>query len=110
MTLGDLYNKIESWPENTMNFRILDIFCWRGSYYDAAAEISTEPTQKQFNLDMIDEALKNIHCGWKGGEFEFDLYTPVHFESDYGTWTDGKYLQGFLIRNGQEPIVQHIFG
>lgn len=110
MTIGDLYRKIESWPEDTMNFRIIDVFSWRGIYAEAAAEISTERTLKQDNLNMLDEAIKFTHEGWKGGEFEYDFSTEIHFECDYGSYSNGRYLNGFLLRNANEYVVQYIFG
>lgn len=110
MTIGDLYRKIESWPEDTMNFRIIDVFSWRGIYAEAAAEISTDRTLKQDNLNMLDEAIKFTHEGWKGGEFEYDFSTEIHFECDYGSYSNGRYLNGFLLRNANEYVVQYIFG
>ena len=110
MTIGDLYRKIESWPEDTMNFRIIDVFSWRGIYAEAAAEISTERTSKQDNLNMLDEAIKVPHEGWKGGEFEYDFCTEIHFECDYGSYSNGQYLNRFLLSNANEYIIQYIFG
>ena len=110
MTIGDLYRKIESWPEDTMNFRIIEVFSWRGIYAEAAAEISTERTLKQYNLDILNEAIKVTHEGWKGGEFEYDFCTEIHFECDYGSYSNGQYLNNFLLRNANEYIVQYIFG
>lgn len=110
MTIGELYHKIESWPEDTMNFRIIEIFSWRGIYAEAAAEISTECTSKQDNLNMLDEAIKVTHEGWKGGEFKYDFCTEIHFECDPGSYSNGQYLNRFLLRNANEYIVQYIFG
>lgn len=109
MTIGELYNKIENWPEDMMNFRIIEVFSWRGIYAEAAAEISTECTSKQDNLKMLNDAIKVTHEGWKGGEFEYDFCTKIHFECDYGSYSDGRYLIGFLARN-HSPIIEHIFG
>ena len=50
MTIGELFDKINSWPEDTMNLRIIDVFSWRGVYAEAAAEISTETTLKHIIL------------------------------------------------------------
>ena len=110
MTIGDLYSKIESWPEDTMNFRIIEVFSWRGIYAEAAAEISTERTLKQHNLDILNEAIKVAHEGWKGGLFEYDFCTEIHFECDHGSYSNGRYLNGFLLRNANEYVVQYIFG
>lgn len=110
MTIGELYNKIKNWSEDTMNFRIIEVFSWRGIYAEAAAEISTERTLKQDNLNMLEEAIKFTHEGWKGGEFEYDFNTEIHFECDYGSYTNGQYLNGFLLRNANEYVVQYIFG
>jgi hypothetical protein len=69
----------------------------------------SETTLKAYNLDMLREAINSSHCGWKGGSFEYDFDTNIHFECDYGSWTGGKYLENFLQRNGEEPVVKHIF-
>ena len=109
MTIGELFDKINAWPEDTMNFRIIAVFSWRGVYAEAAAEISTETTLKAYNLDMLREAINISHCGWKGGSFEYDFDTNIHFECDYGSWTGGKYLKNFLQRNWEEPVIKYIF-
>ena len=109
MTIGELFDKINSWPEDTMNFRIIDVFSWRGVYAEAAAEISTETTLKAHNIVMLRNAISSSHCGWKGGTFEYDFNTNIHFECDPGSWTDGKYIKNFLKKNSEEPVVKYIF-
>ena len=46
----------------------------------------------------------------RGGTFEYDFNTNIHFECDPVSWTDGNYIKNFIKRNKEEPVVQYIFG
>lgn len=91
MTLAQLKDRIMSWPENTMNFRITDVFSWRGSYIEPACSISTELTSKADNLKMIDKLLSNTFMGWKGGKYTYHQWDDVNFEDADSSWSDGQY-------------------
>lgn len=110
MTLGEFYDKIESWPSDTMNFRIESVFSWRGIYAEPCCEISIWETSKQYNLDMLRRLVNEVFIGWKGGEFTYTFDDTIHFECEEGAYTpDNGYLIGFIARNQNEEV-KHIFG
>ena len=110
MTLKELYDKIESYPSDTMNFCIEDVFAWRGSYVEPCCSLSVKKTNKQDNLDKLNDLVKFEFSGWKGGYFEYDWDSTINFESDYGTYTDGGYLKYFINEHKETPEFKHIFG
>lgn len=109
MTIEELYNKIESWQEDTMNFKITDVFSWRGSYDEPACSIQCMQATKEENLEMLNRLTSEPFLGWKGGEYEYTPYHEIHFELDTSESSNGQYLIRFLLNNTHEPIVQHIF-
>lgn len=110
MTLKELYDKIKSYPSDTMNFCIEDVFSWRGIYAEPCCSLSVEKTNKQDNLNKLSDLVKFEFSGWKGGYFEYDWDSTIHFESDYGEYTDGRYLNGFINKYKENPEFKHIFG
>lgn len=110
MTLKELYNKIESYPSDTMNFCIEDVFAWRGSYYEPCCSLSVEKTDKQDNLDKLNNLVKFEFMGWKGGYFEYDWDSTIHFESDPGEYTGDRYLKNFINKYREYPEFKYIFG
>ena len=109
MTIGDLYFKIRLWKEDIMNFKITDVFSWRGIYAEPACSIECIPSTKEENLKMLDRLTSEVFEGWKGGEYEYDFSDELHFEERDGAWSDGQYLIDFLLENSNKPIVKHIF-
>ena len=109
MTIQKLYDKIASWPENTMNFAITDVFSWRGVYAEPACSIECSLTSKEHNLNMLARLVNETFYGWKGGEYEYSILDDIHFENAEGSWSDGQYLINFLCNYANEPIIQHIF-
>ena len=109
MTLGGLKYKIESWPNETMQFCLEDVFSWRGVYAEPAFELSTREVSKSENLEMINRCLCEEFMGWKGGEFTYHEYDDVHFECGHGSWSDGKYINNFLMNNAHNEAVRYIF-
>jgi hypothetical protein len=108
MTLQELREKIESLGE-TMNFRITDVFSWRGSYRLPACSISAELTTKEENLAMIERLLSETFTGYKGGEYEYSDCDDINFEPGYWAWTDGRYLIQFILDNANNEDVRKIF-
>lgn len=109
MTLGEFYDKINSWPSDIMNFRIENVFSWRGIYAEPCCEISINATTKQENLDMLMKLANSVFIGWKGGEFTYTFDNNIHFECDESSYTPNNgYLNGFIQRNQTEEI-KHIF-
>lgn len=109
ITLGEFYDKIESYPQDTMDFRITDVFSWRGVYAEPCCSLSTERTTKQENLDMLRRLTNEVFCGWKGGEYTYTFDDLIHFEYDEGEYSAGKYLMSFIKRNENSEIINHIF-
>ena len=110
MTLKELYDKIESYPSDTMNFCIEDVFAWRGSYVEPCCSLSVKKTNKQDNLDKLNDLVKFEFIGWKGGYFKYDWDDTIHFEYDYGEYTDGRYLEDFINEYKETQEFKHIFG
>lgn len=108
MTIKQLYDNIESYPNDNMDFCIENVFAWRGIYQEAACEISTRNVSKQYNLEQLKKLTSETFFGWKGGEFTYSEYTPIHFEYDYGSYTNGNYILCFLTNNDNDAI-KHIF-
>ena len=109
MTIEELYNKINSWPEDTMDFCITNVFSWRGVYAEPACSLSIGNTTKQENLDMLHSLISEVFTGWKGGTYTYNFDDEMHFECSEGSYSDGEYLIRFLARN-HSPIIEYIFG
>jgi len=110
MTLGDLYDRILSYPEDTMNFCIEDVFSWRGSYDEPCCEISTRTVPKDHNLDMLNKLITESFVGWKGGSYTYIMDDTIHFESDEGSYSNEYYIKQFITNNYNTPEVKHLFG
>lgn len=109
MTIKELYDKIESWPEDIMNFCITDVFSWRGVYAEPACSLSCIQTLKQDNLHMLNRLINEIFNGWKGGKYKYYSTDTLNFECEKSSYSDGKYIMNFLAKN-HSPIIEHIFG
>ena len=110
MTLKELYDKIESYPSDTMNFCIEDVFAWRGSYEEPCCSLSVKKTNKQDNLDKLNDLAKFEFRGWKGGYFKYGWDSTINFESAYREYTDGRYLEYFINEYKETQEFKHIFG
>lgn len=110
MTLKELYDKIESYPSDTMKFCIEDVFAWRGIYAEPGCSLSVENTNKQDNLDKLSNLVKFEFSGYKGGCYKYDWDSTIHFEDGYEEYTAGRYLNGFINKYKENPEVKHIFG
>ena len=110
MTLGDLYNRILSYPEDAMNFCIEDVFSWRGSYYEPCCSLSTRNVSKDHNLDMLNKLITESFVGWKGGTYTYTMDDTIHFETSEGSYSNKYYIKGFITNNHNTPEVKHIFG
>ena len=108
MTIQHLKEKIESLG-NTMNFCIEDVFSWRGAYAEPACCISSHNTTKAHNLEMLNRLTTETFYGWKGGEYTYNTYYDIHFESEWSSWTDGTFLNRFLLDNADNDDVRYIF-
>lgn len=109
MTIKELYDKIESWPEDTMDFCITDVFSWRGVYAEPACSLACMSVSKQENLDMLNKLTSETFDGWKGGEYTYCSADTINFECGEGSYSGGEYIIRFLAKN-HSPVIEHIFG
>lgn len=112
MTLGDLIQALEAADPNRLcplGFR--NPHSYRG-YYD---ELAFEPRRDVLVSDMLSDARSAVgatYCGWKGGEYKMDLFTPVWLAvgGECGE-AIGPILLAFIL--GEDPlryIVETRFG
>lgn len=109
MTIKELRNRIESWHSDEMDFRIEDVFSWRGSYAEPCCSLSNKHTTKEDNLEQLECLTKFSFYGYKGGDFKYTEDMILHFEEDYSAYSSGEYLIKFICAN-PSPIIEHIFG
>jgi hypothetical protein len=103
MELGKLKNHFEQMESGkALDYKLSKPFSWRGVYAECAFEILKESSTKEENLEQIEKALTEEFHGYKGGEFRYDLDTEVHFESSYGSWSDGGYSRSIIEEIKQE--------
>lgn len=108
MTVKEFYNKIETYKENEMNFKIEEVFSWRGIYSEPCVSLSTNKSTKEENLNMLNRLCTETFEGWKGGEYEYSWCDTIHFEAGEGSYSEGDYILKFIIRNTNDEI-KHIF-
>lgn len=68
-------------------FFLVDVFSWRGSYNEVAFKPSLVGSKEE-SLLMIGRALIEKFDGYKGGVYEYNLYTTVHFECEHSCCND----------------------
>lgn len=99
MTLKEFETHIESFPPDTLLARgISQPFSWRGIYDEVAFCITDSPMFASEMLRRIRLAYTGLFVGWKGGDYRYHDYTPVHFEEDQGEYTDGGYAADYILR------------
>ena len=74
---------LKEYFEKTENpkFYLVDVFSWRG-VYDEVAFVPSKDGSKEESLKQIDRALTETFDGWKGGEYSYNVYTEIHFETE----------------------------
>ena len=103
MTLKEFKTHIESFPSGTeFNFGISKPFSWRGIYADVAFEMLEEPMTREEILANIELAYTETFRGYKGGVYEYDDHTDIHFEYNYGSWSDGDYVSRWIAKIEQK--------
>lgn len=99
MLLKDFKDYIENLdPNKKFNYGISEPFSWRGSYSEVAFEILGQPMTREEILNNIQKAYTEEFYGYKGGEYTYNDYTEVHFESDSGSYTDGGYCANWISK------------
>lgn len=109
MTLRNFKEKIETYPSDTMNFCIEDVFSWRGIYAEPCCSLSTRCVTKEHNLKKLNRLLSETFRGLQGGQYRYDMFHTIHFENEYDEWTNGDYIVKFIVHNLNDEI-KHIFG
>ncbi len=105
MTLGELKQYFESFPENaSFTYKLSEPFSWRGVYAEVAFDITNQPSTKEENLEKIEQALTKEFYGYKGGEYRYNEDTDIHFEESSSRWTDGEYALD-LLKEAKEEYV-----
>ncbi len=82
----------------TFDFGISEPFSWRGSYAEVAFQMLEQPMTREEILANIEMAYTETFNGYKGGHYKYGDNTEVHFESDYGSWTDGGYCANWIAK------------
>jgi hypothetical protein len=104
MDLKELQDYFKGFDENhAFDFGLSQPFSWRGSYDEVAFEVIDNPHTREEILSNIQMAYDKTYTGYKGGEFEYYDYTPVHFERDSSAYTDGGYAREWIQKIVQEP-------
>lgn len=106
MELRQLKEHIQSFPDGTM-FKngLSEPFSWRGVYAEVAFDVLVgQEMSKETILNNIEKAYTETFTGYKGGEYQYDDVTEVHFEYDNGSWTDGGHCVNLIAKlTGDEP-------
>ena len=97
MTLKEFRDHIDQLEDGTIFTHGISLpFSWRGNYEEVAFEVLDTMSQKEDMLKAIAQAYTETFYGYKGGEFTFEDDTPVHFESDPSSYTDGGYVERWI--------------
>lgn len=103
MNVSKFKNHIESFPDGKQfKFGISQPFSWRGSYDEVAFSILEQPMTKEEILAKIELAYTETFKGYKGGQYKYNDHTDIHFENDYGSYTDGGYVFRWIVKIEEE--------
>lgn len=112
MTLKEFKDVIQKAPKNFIfPIGVSEPFSWRGYYSDVAFTVVEESMSKETILERIKMAYKNEYRGYKGGIYKYNDNTPVHFEMSQSTFSDGEYIESFLVGENIYPETdrEHMF-
>ena len=100
MNLGQLKTLLQSQPmDRTCSYGFGEPMSYRGCYDQVAFPRETNVTI-QTMLKYVDQALNEEFTGYKGGQFEYDVSTPVNI-AEYGNWNSGEdeYFDGKILQS-----------
>ncbi len=101
MILKELKEMFEKLPDNTvLQHGIGKPTSWRGAYSEVCFPIEERILAAQCKK-YIQEAYDETFCGYKGGDYEYDDFTPVNFEDSGSSCSDGVY---------REEVISDIIG
>jgi len=99
MTLIDLKEYFEKFPEKIkFDYGVSEPFSWRGRYDEVAFEILDQGMTREQILHNIKFAYIGEFSGYKGGKYEYDDFTEIHFEVDTSSYTDGGYVANWIAK------------
>lgn len=107
ITIRDFYNILKSYHDDEMPFKIYDVYSWRGIYDQVAFSVELSSSTKKENLEFVEKALTWDFYGYKGGEYEYWMSTPIHFDTDYGN-CDNMYLSQFIEDNKDNEFIKYL--
>lgn len=89
--------ELKQYFQNTkeLKFFLNDFFSWGGNY----SEIAFTPTlngTKEESLSILEDATRVTCSGLNGGQYNYDDYTPVHFEFYCGDIDDNALYELLL--------------
>lgn len=100
MTIGQFEEICNKHPGLKVNFAPYDCGSWRGVYAEACifVEMNGECYLEEF-LPFIDLLKTETHWGYKGGQYVYDKHTPLNFETENRSWSDGETFERMLSEN-----------
>jgi len=99
MELKQFKEQVEKAEDNKVfDYGISEPFSWRGVYAEVAFKILEEPMSKEKILSNIQKAYEGTFYGYKGGEYNYNDYTDIHFEEGQRNYTDGGYCAEIIAK------------
>lgn len=107
MKLLEFKNYILAFPlGQTFNYGISKPFSWRGSYDEVAFSIIESPSTREEILKNINLAYTETFYGYKGGEYEYNDFTYIHFEGGIQNYTNGEYVAEMIAKIENAAVYQ----
>ena len=97
MNLGQMLQMFQNVEDKSkiLKWGISEPFSWRGIYSEVCFSIEKNVSVEEC-IEKIEEVLSETFYGYKGGEYIYDMDTPVHFEADGSGYSDGEYVEEML--------------
>ena len=111
MTLKELKAHFEAFqPDHIFEYTLSMPFSWRGSYNQVAFSVDKGSMTAEEALRSVNFAYSTGFEGYKGGEFYYNDETHVHFENEYGAYSDGGYTLRKIIEIAGHPTCETLQG
>ena len=108
ITVGDLADIVGNLSDDVIYpIGIADVFSWRGAYTEPCFKFG-ENISGLHMKQVVGRALADTFCGWKGGEYQYQVWNVANFESSGGDYTDGGYLTFILTEYSDDELVKSI--
>lgn len=97
MTLKEFRDYIDQLNDGTVFTHGISLpFSWRGNYGEVAFKVLDTISQKEDMLKAIAQAYTKTFHRYNVGKFTFKDDTPIHFENDNSSYTDGGYVERWI--------------